>query len=132
MGTTRAAYSDIRLTFPVDNSSGTATRKIVVGSASMPGGGASAGTFEIDLGEELKQLALFSVSLDKGSVPPDSKLDITFAYKPSVSATGGHQGLEVGQWVKFPVKLILKGGYKPLTDPDALTVVIVLEAFVHL
>lgn len=37
----------------------------------------------------------------------------------------------MGQWVRYPFKLHLKGGYRPATDPETLTVQGLLEAFVY-
>jgi hypothetical protein len=40
-------------------------------------------------------------------------------------------GLVVGQWVKYPFKVHLKGGYRPPSDAEVMSVNGILEAFVY-
>jgi hypothetical protein len=51
----------------------------------MPGGGSSAGTFEVELGEDARKAGaatpLFSVTPDKGPVAPDARVELVFTYK---------------------------------------------------
>jgi len=129
LGVTKKPQYDISLKFPRGDGGSPMMRKLVVGSASvgLPGG-AMGGTFEIEMGEEAKRTGYFSVSPEKGPVPPDARVEVVFTYKPSPP---NHQGgLTVGQWVKYPVRIHLKGGIKSASDPDLQSITINLEAFV--
>jgi hypothetical protein len=62
--------------------------------------------------------------------PPVLALTVDFSC-PKHGAKQQGPGIVVGQWVRYPIKVHLKGGYRPATEPEVQTVPLSLEAFIY-
>jgi hypothetical protein len=57
------------------------------------------------------------------------RAQLVFTFKHGAKQQG--PGIVVGQWVRYPIKVHLKGGYRPATEPEVQTVPLSLEAFIY-